>query len=242
MLEDASDHPKAQPDERARQRPTWGLSWRLPAARLLIALLLYIIIAPFLVPYQHGQLVSSVLLTVVLVNAALAMGNRQWTFVAARSLLILALVTRWLAQLRPGLLPQEIFPATALLFIGFVFVSVFCSIVRAPEVNTETLCAGVAGYLLLGMFWAFAYTVLASLSPNAFAFAARTAWPRCEMKGFTAVFFSYVTLSCVGSGDIVPVSPVAQMLSMIEAMVGAFYMAVMIARLVGLHSSKRSHA
>jgi len=239
MLEHASDHPKAQPDERARQRPTWASAWRSPAARLLIALLLYIIIAPFLIPFRHGQIVSSVLLTVVLVNAALAMGNGQWTRVAARSLLLLALVTRWLAQWRPGLLPPEIFPATALLFIGFVFVSVFGSILRAPEVNSETLCAGVGGYLLLGLFWAFSYTLLASLSPDAFAVASRPAWPRSEMKGFTAIFFSYVTLSSVGSGDIVPVSPVAQMLSMIEAMVGAFYMAVMIARLVALHSSKK---
>ncbi len=44
------------------------------------------------------------------------------------------------------------------------------------------------------------------------------------MKGFTAIFFSYVTLSSVGSGDIVPISPVARMFYMIEAMAGAFYM------------------
>jgi voltage-gated potassium channel len=131
------------------------------------------------------------------------------------------------------LLPPGIFPATALLFVGFVFVNVFYSILRAAEVNSETLCAGVCGYLLLGLFWAFAYTLLASICPNAFAFAARPAWPPGVMRGFTAIFFSYVTLTSVGAGDIVPISPVAQMLSKIEAM------AVMIARLVALHSSRQ---
>lgn len=158
----------------------------------------------------------------------------------AKFLLAPALATRWLAHLKPGLLPPEIFPATALILVGFVFVSVFDSILHAPEVNAETLCAGVCGYLLLGLFWAFSYTLLAGLSPNAFAFVDRPAWPRDEMKGFTSIFFSYVTLSSVGSGDIVPISPVARMLSMIEAMAGAFYMAVMIARLVALHSSRKN--
>lgn len=240
MPEMGADRPNSEAGRPARRHLSRALALRSPPTRLLIALLLFIVSAPFLTRNRHGQVIGSLLLTVVLVNAALAMERLRWTTVAARSLLLPALLARWSAHLWPSLLPPEIFPATALLLIGFVFASVFHSILRAPEVNTETLCAGVGGYLLLGLFWAFAYTLLASLSPDAFAFASRPPWPRSEMKGFTAIFFSYVTLSSVGSGDIVPVSPVAQMLSMIEAMVGAFYMAVMIARLVALHSSKRS--
>lgn len=239
MPERTADHPNAEPDTPAWRRLRWSSAFQHSAARLLVALLLFIVSAPFLTQYRSGQVISSVLLTTVLVIAALAMGSRRWTFVAARFLLVPALAARWLAHLRPDLLPPEIFPATAMLFVGFVFVNVFYSILRAAEVNAETLCAGVCGYLLLGLFWAFAYTLLTSISPNAFAFAVRPAWPPGMMKGFTAIFFSYVTLASVGSGDIVPVSPVAQMLSMMEAMAGVFYMAVMIARLVALHSSRK---
>jgi voltage-gated potassium channel len=210
-----------------------------PSARLLIALVLFIISGPFLTRFRAGQIVASVFFTTVLVTATMAMGSRRWALIAARFLLIPALAARWLAHVRPDLLPEQIFPATAMLFVGCVFVSVLSAIITAPEVTTETLCAGLCGYLLLGLFWAFAYSLLESCSPNAFAMTNRAPWPPLEMKGFTAIFFSYVTLTSVNSSDIIPAAPVAQMLSMLEAITGNFYMAIMIARLVALHSSRR---
>jgi hypothetical protein len=58
------------------------------------------------------------------------------------------------------------------------------------------------------------------------------------MNGFTGLYFSFITLSTVGYGDIVPVSEVARMLAIVEAMFGMFYMTLLIARLVSLYSSK----
>ena len=58
------------------------------------------------------------------------------------------------------------------------------------------------------------------------------------MNGFTGLYFSFITLSTVGYGDIIPVSEVARMLAIVEAMFGMFYMALLIARLVSLYSSK----
>ena len=58
------------------------------------------------------------------------------------------------------------------------------------------------------------------------------------MNGFTGLYFSFITLSTVGYGDIIPVSEVARMLAIVEAMFGMFYMTLLIARLVSLYSSK----
>jgi voltage-gated potassium channel Kch len=59
------------------------------------------------------------------------------------------------------------------------------------------------------------------------------------MNGFTGLYFSYITLTTVGYGDIVPVSSVARMLAIVEAMFGMFYVALLISRLVSLYTSKR---
>lgn len=234
-----ADYRPVQSHRSARQSA--GAAWllRSPAARLLIALLLFIIGAPFLVQHRSEKIVTSLLVTLVFVNSSLAMGRDRWISNAAKLLLVFALATRWFAHVRPDMLPEDIFPATAMLFIGVVFASVFHFILCAPEVDSETLCAGVCGYLLLGLFWAFAYSLVNDVSPNAFAIAARPPWPRSEMKDFTAMFFSFTALTSAGNSDIVPVAPVAQMLYMTETMAGAFYMAVMIARLVALNSSRR---
>jgi hypothetical protein len=60
------------------------------------------------------------------------------------------------------------------------------------------------------------------------------------MQGFNAFYFSFVTLSTVGYGDITPVSKVARMLAALEAMTGLLYVAVLIARLVSLYSAPGS--
>jgi voltage-gated potassium channel Kch len=89
---------------------------------------------------------------------------------------------------------------------------------------------------MLGMVWAFAYMLVGSMTPDAFAFSAPSATAR-PMDRDEAFYFSFVTLSTVGYGDITPVSHAARMLAVVEAMTGLLYVAVLIARLVSMYST-----
>jgi hypothetical protein len=126
---------------------------------------------------------------------------------------------------------------SGLLFIGFVVVELLRFIIYAPQVDAEVLCAAVAGFLLSGLAWSLAYNLLYRLDPNAFVFTLSSK-SGFSMNGFTSLYFSFITLSTLGYGDIVPVAQVARMLAMVEAMFGMFYMALLVARLVSLYSSK----
>ena len=99
------------------------------------------------------------------------------------------------------------------------------------------MCAAVANYLLLGLLWTMAYTVVSDVTPGAFVVSAGPAVGE-QITGFNAMYFSFVTLSTVGYGDIAPVSPAARILAMAEAVVGAFYMALLISRLVAVYSAE----
>jgi hypothetical protein len=87
--------------------------------------------------------------------------------------------------------------------------------------------------------WMMAYWLVDQLTPGgAFSFNVNTA--KRSMNGFTAFYFSFITLSTVGYGDITPVSNIARLLAAMEAMTGLLYVAVLIARLVAMYSRPKS--
>jgi voltage-gated potassium channel Kch len=92
----------------------------------------------------------------------------------------------------------------------------------------------VAVYLLLGLGWAFAYRLVAIARPDAFAFPAGTAVALDEEHTWRLVYFSFVTLTTVGYGDITAAHPVARSLVVCEALVGQLFPAILLARLVSM--------
>ncbi len=210
--------------------------FRFSTVEFLIALVFFLVSAPFVEDLPHGNFVDGSLLTVVLVSGMLAVGRSRNLLTIAALLAVPAVCARWTHLLRPDL-PQQIFLIPGLVFIVFLIANLLYFILRARRVTTEVLCAGLSVYLLLGTAWMFAYLLVSDFSPGAFVF---TAGPETghTLSGFNAYYFSFVTLTTVGFGDIVPVSHVARMLAATEATTGTLFMAVLIARLVALYSSQ----
>ena len=90
---------------------------------------------------------------------------------------------------------------------------------------------------MLGLLWAFAYSLIGGLNPDAFVVTYGTTAGHV-MKGVNSLYFSFATLCTVGYGDIVPVSSIARMVAVMEAIVGMLYTTMLIARLVALYSSE----
>jgi len=209
---------------------------RYSAVKLLMALGLLFLSAPFVQDLPDGDLIESILLTLVMLSAVLAVGGQRKHLVAALVLLAPALGGKWLNHFCPGLLPPTIFLIASLVFFAFVVARLIAFIVRAPRVDANILCAGVAGFLLLGMLWAPAYEAIARLNPHAFILPAAPGAP-ATLDGFSAFYFSFITLCTVGYGDIAPVSKVARVLAVLEAITGLFYMAILVSRLVSVYAS-----
>jgi hypothetical protein len=111
-------------------------------------------------------------------------------------------------------------------------------ILRRPEVTTDTIAGAACAYTLLGMVWGNLYIVLELLRPGSFAIPPSWRMGPSGDPGTALLYFSFVTLTTVGYGDIVPLWPGAGGLAVAEAVVGQLYLAITIARLVGLHISQ----
>lgn len=220
--------------QRVQSRPK---QFRFSVRYFLGALISNILISPFVDPLRSADLIETMLTTLVLLVAVLSIAGR-WRAVVGIVLAAPAVIGQWLNYWWPDVVVIYVVTYTAgLLFIGFVVVELLRFIVSAPRVNAEILCAAVAGFLLAGLLWSLAYSLLDRLDPNSFVFTLSSK-SSLSMSGFASLYFSFITLSTVGYGDIVPVSGAARMLAMVEAMFGMFYMATLVARLVSLYSSK----
>jgi voltage-gated potassium channel len=107
------------------------------------------------------------------------------------------------------------------------------------DITENDIVGAICIYMLLGLIWAMLYLFIAELSPGAFNGLPQAPW----LENFAeAVYFSFVTITTLGYGDISPVQPLPRFLVLMEAIVGVFYMAILVASLIGVRMSARQAA
>ena len=103
-------------------------------------------------------------------------------------------------------------------------------------IDTNKIVGAICIYMLLGLIWAMLYLLIAEAIPDSFNGVSHAPW----LDNFaTAVYFSFVTITTLGYGDISPATPLARFLVYMEAIVGVFYMAILVASLIGVRLSDR---
>lgn len=206
--------------------------FRYSVRKFLGALLLLFVVSPFVEEMKHGRFYQTLLILLVLISGVLAVGGRRRTLLVGAGLAGVVVLGKAAAHLWPESVPLWYTLVGAFVFVGYVGAHLVHFIMRAPQVNSEVLCSGLAVYLLLGLEWTFLYIIVGQLNPGAFT-------PPGTVQGYTAFYFSFITLTTVGYGDVMPVSNVARMLTVMEAITGTMYMAVLVARLVSLYTTQQ---
>ncbi len=202
----------------------------------LVALLILIIVLPFVESCRYGLLVEGIIMTLMFLLAVWSTGAGRKALSVIAALASVAVAGKWIHYFRPGLIHPAIYQGLAII-IGSTAYRLLLFILRSPRVDSEVLCAGVSTNLTLGLLWAMAYTLTDQLVPDSFFFLGKPIAAHA-FHGFTALYFSFVTLCALGYGGMIPVSGVAQMLAILEAITGVFYVVIMISRLVALHSAE----
>jgi hypothetical protein len=203
----------------------------------LIALVLMLVTTPFVEELSSGKLLEAILLSVVLLTAVPAVGGRRRSLVFAVVLIVPALLCTWWHHAQPHVVSRTVAIVPAICFAVFVIVHLLGFIMRSERVNSEVLCAAVATYLMLGLVWAMAYELIWVIAPESFV-VNPTAEGGRSINGFEALYFSFGTLAPISDNDIVPISNLARLLVMVEAIVGMLFMGMLIARLVGIYSNE----
>jgi hypothetical protein len=177
---------------------------------------------------EDTQLYSDIGFSVLLFSGVAIAWGQRWLFILTGLVAGMSLLVRWTAWFDRSprlLLWSDWWTLAAVAAIAFVLLS---QIFRPGRVTHLRIQGAIAVYLLFGVFWAHAYHIAAMLVPGSFAGPAELT----NVSGWA--YYSFVTLTTVGYGDITPVSQVARTLSIAEALTGQLYLAVLIARLVAM--------
>ncbi len=222
-------------------RPRFGV--------LLIALLLLFVGTAFLdytVNYFHPALLaglSSVLLAFALITAVMNVSAQSagWR-VRVIQILVGATVLSHIVSTqldRPGL---HVVPRVmAVLCFTYTITVVLGYLLRIKRVGADAINAAVCVFLLMGVSWALWYGVVDSFEEQAFS-VSREEMQTGAGAGYLPIemlYFSMVTLTTLGYGDVTPITTAARISAVLEATIGQIFMVVLVARLVGLQVSQK---
>lgn len=203
---------------------------------LLILLLTLIVVVPFIGDYSGFRIVVDMFATGVFIAAMYAISEKRHQLILALFLVVPTILTLWIDYFTTGNWTFFVSEICGVLFFGFAIVFVVNYIRSQRDVTTEIIFAAVVVYLLMAMLWADLYRMLETLTPGSFAM------PGGEIKNDRILFlyFSLVTITTLGYGDMTPVTDQAAGLASVEAIAGQIYLVVLVAYLVGMHVSKQS--
>jgi hypothetical protein len=206
---------------------------------LLIALSVTLVLLPLgtAVPFLFAVLAS-----LVLVAGMLAVRRDPKFRMAVGIALMVCLPLRWGAQFWGSEHPELILLShvSVAVYFGFLEGVVFLRVMAHRQVTSQTVIGAICGYLLIGYIFTFGYLVLVYFDSSAIAIGGKPLGTEGVANIGTHVaelaYFSFVSLTTVGYGDIVPVSPIARSMAIVEILAGQLYLAAFVARLVGAMS------
>ncbi len=108
------------------------------------------------------------------------------------------------------------------------------SLFNSRSLTFDGIFGSVCGYLFLGLAWAMSYSMIESFQPGSFQIAPSLRTSEEQPQPYVLTYYSFVTLTTVGYGDVTPTFPATRTLAWIEAMTGQFYLAIIVAGLVSL--------
>lgn len=210
--------------------------------RGMSALLLLVFASIFLAPFFESDLLrflSALFFSLLLISGVACISKRPLWRRAAGAVTLAAIALHWLHEYHPT--PELAIAANlvSLLCLITLTMVVLIRVFRdTGQVTSSRVMGAVAAYVLFGVSWSILYRLLDHCLPGAFSIAAAAGMTPDEQRESFA-YFSFVTLTTVGYGDITAVHPVARMFVILEALVGQLYPATLLARLVSLEIMHR---
>lgn len=205
---------------------------------LLVALLIFLVVVPLSDDFIVGNppLAKAIVFSLILIIGVRSLKGGGRFLIAGMFFVVAGVLLTAVSTRTQSLVLQH---GSLLSLIGFLLVAITYTMKQVAigtAISTNRLVGAVCVYLLLGVIWALAYSVLELAVPG--SFAGFEAW---NDRGWDSewLYFSFVTMTTLGYGDLLPISAVARAMAYMQAVFGQFYIAILVAGLVGAYIAQK---
>jgi hypothetical protein len=204
---------------------------------LLVSLVVYIfVLYPVVEQLQLTARILSLSFSMVLIASSVAVAENRRVRYFAAGLGIAAILTLWLHDSYDLSATRVLADVTVIVFLVCTILVLLARVLRAGRVGFHRIGGAIAAYLLIGLLWTEIYGFIDFMIPGSFLVQGVPLEDPRALSG-TLLYYSFVTLTTLGYGDVVPANVVARLVSTLEAITGVLFLGTLIARLVSLQAT-----
>jgi voltage-gated potassium channel len=197
---------------------------------LLVCLFFFIAGIPVIENFFELRIIIAIMFSLISISAIYTVTRQKSLFITSAFLFLPLIICIWWDYISNNIFSQSSYSAFNIIFLSFITYHIFISTFRAKIVNRNVIHGAIVVYLLIGFLWSFIYALLDTLHPGSFSHMNEKIFGHRPF-----VYFSFVTLTTLGFGDITPQTPLAQSFTILEAIIGQLYLIIQVSWLVGLY-------
>ncbi len=202
---------------------------------LLASLVAMVYIQPLLSELRVTSWLFFIFVTVTLFACVYAVRRQRRHLITAMSMMIPTLILVWLDIPTENDWYNLLSNASPVLLFSYIAYLIFMDLIQAKRIDTDMIAGGISIYFMIGLVFAFVYIALFNFNPGHFDVSELLLNQTVNYDENIFIYFSYVTMTTLGYGDVTPVTTQARVLVQMETLLGQLFLAIFIARLVGMH-------
>lgn len=195
---------------------------------LLIEVMLFIFLLPFF-PVTWHKIQSTILFSFIFFTAIFTLDKKRTAMVY---IALVAFLTEWISNWIALPILRYISLFTNIVFFQYIVIRMIIQIAKSKKADAGTIFESINGYLMMGLMFTTWVGVAMFYDPTAFNF------PTNDPNARDFAYFTFVTMTTLGYGDISPQLPFARAIAILISTAGQIYIAVIIAMLVGKYAGQ----